>query len=48
MADAISNAAIIVTKALSTSQELNSTFSEATKFTTSMSPGKVVELRVKI
>lgn len=47
LADAISNAAITFTKALSTSQEPNSTLSEATKSTTGVSPGKAVELRMK-
>lgn len=47
LADDISNAAITVTKALFTNQEPNSTLSEATKFTTGISPGKAVELRMK-
>ena len=48
LADAISNAAIIVTKAFSTSsQELNSALSEAAKTTTVMSPRKAVKLQVK-
>ena len=47
LADAISNAAITVTKALSTSQEPNTTLSETTKVTTGMSPRKAVELRMK-
>jgi len=48
LTDAITNAAITVTKALSsTSQEPNSTPSEAIKVTTGISPRKSVEWRMK-